>query len=61
MADLRKEAMGKGIQESAFVILFLSQGTLARPYVRFELGEALKYEKTILLMHLAGGQTLLCC
>ena len=36
MQKLTKEAMAEGVQQSAFLILFLSEGVLERPYVQFE-------------------------
>ena len=37
--------MAAGVRESCYVILFLSQGVLTRPFVQFEIGEALKARK----------------
>ena len=37
MKKLTREAMAEGVQQSAFLILFLSEGVLGRPYVQFEL------------------------
>ena len=34
MQNLTKEAMAEGVRESSFVILFLSQGVLERPFAR---------------------------
>ena len=51
MESLTREAMAKGVQESCFVILFLSAGVLERPFVRFELEEARKVGKKVLLVH----------
>ena len=33
---LTKEAMAEGVEKSGFVILFLSEGVLERPFVQFE-------------------------
>ena len=38
--DLTKDAMAEGIRTSCFVILFLSEGVLARPFVQFEIDQA---------------------
>ena len=35
MESLTREAMAEGVQDSCFVILFLSGGVLERPFVRF--------------------------
>ena len=43
--------MADGVQNSCFLILFLSEGVLERPFVLFEVGEALKAEKKVLLIH----------
>ncbi len=51
MADLTKAAMARGVQKSEFVILFLSQGVLTRPFVQLEVETALKAGKRILLVH----------
>ena len=48
MQNLTREAMAAGVAKSCFLILFLSEGVLERPFVLFELGEALKAEKTVL-------------
>ena len=39
-----------GVRESSFVILFLSQGVLERPFVLFELEQALQAKKQVLLV-----------
>ena len=41
-------AMAEGVWTSMLLILFLSEGVLERPFVLFELGEALKAQKTVL-------------
>ena len=51
MDRLTKEAMAEGVRDSGFVILFLSSGVLQRPYVQFELEEALNAGKKVLLVH----------
>merc|ERR1719262_1912214 len=51
MERLTKDAMAEGVQQSAFLILFLSEGVLTRPYVQFELEEAKKTGKQVLLVH----------
>ncbi len=43
--------MAAGVQNSGFLILFLSEGVLERPFVQFELEEALRGKKTVLLVH----------
>ena len=48
--------MGAGVQESAFVILFLSEGVLLRPFVQFEIGEALKCGTPVLFVHEADDR-----
>ena len=48
---LLKEAMEDGVLKSCFTILFLSQGTLERPFVLFELEAASKAQKQVLLVH----------
>ena len=42
-----REAMAAGVQKSCFVILFLSEGVLERPFVQFEVGEALSGQKEV--------------
>ena len=51
MSSLTKEAMAAGIRGAAYVILFLSAGVLTRPYVVFEVEEAVKCGRPVLLMH----------
>ena len=41
MSNLTKEAMADGVQSSCFVILFLSEGVLERPFVMFPVGHPL--------------------
>ncbi len=43
--------MAAGVQNSGLLILFLSEGVLERPFVQFELEEALRGKKTVLLVH----------
>merc|ERR1719160_341899 len=43
--------MATGIANSSMVILFMSEGVLTRPFVIFELEQALKAQKQILLIH----------
>ena len=43
--------MAAGVQNSCFLILFLSEGVLERPFVLFEVSEALKAQKPVLLIH----------
>ncbi len=43
--------MAAGVANSCFVILFMSEGVLERPFVQFEVGEALKLQKLVLLIH----------
>jgi hypothetical protein len=43
--------MRKGVVNTAAVLLFLSDGVLARPFVQFEIREAMARQKTILLVH----------
>ena len=50
-ADLTKEGMLKGVQDSAAFILFLSEGVLMRPYCQLEIREALALKKPIVLLH----------
>ena len=59
MEKLTKSAMADGIRESRFVILFLSEGVLTRPYVQFELEEAMAASKQVLLLHEQGIKV--CC
>ena len=46
-----KQGMADGVRGSAVFVLFLSKDVLQRPFVRFEVGEALKHGKQILLIH----------
>ena len=41
MSNLTREAMAAGVQKSCFVILFLSEGVLERPFVQFEVAQKL--------------------
>ena len=47
MTNLTKQGMADGVRSSAVFILFLSQDVLQRPFVRFEVGEALKHKKRL--------------
>ena len=51
MEKLTREAMRQGVWDSGFVILFLSQGVLERPYVQYELSQAQQAQKMVLLVH----------
>ena len=51
MSSLTKEAMADGIRNACYVLLFLSAGVLTRPYVLFEIEEAVKCGRPITLMH----------
>ena len=51
MQKLTREAMGAGVRGSSFVLLFLSEGVLTRPFVQFEVGEALRTKTPVILMH----------
>jgi hypothetical protein len=51
-----KRAMAHGVAQAEFMILFLSSGedgcgVLGRPYCHFEVREALKHRKKIILCH----------
>ena len=50
MSNLTKQGMADGVRGSAVFVLFLSKDVLQRPFVRFEVGEALKNRKKILLL-----------
>ena len=50
MTNLTKQGMADGVRSSAVFVLFLSKDVLQRPFVRFEIGEALKHSKQILLL-----------
>ena len=39
----RTQGMADGVRGSAVFVLFLSRGVLDRPFVRFEVSEALKH------------------
>ena len=56
MSNLTKQGMADGVRFSAVFVLFLSQEVLTRPFVRFEVGEALKNKKGILLLHESDGR-----
>merc|ERR1719159_378457 len=43
--------MASGIRNSCFVILFLSEGVLSRPFVQFEMSEAQSAGKRVILVH----------
>ena len=43
--------MAEGVRGSCFVFLFLSEGVLTRPFVQFEVDEALQSKTPIILMH----------
>ena len=43
--------MAEGVKSSGFVILFLSQGVLTRPFVQFEIEAALNARKKVILVH----------
>ena len=43
--------MADGVSKSGFLVLFLSEGVLTRPFVLFELEEAVRAKKTLLLLH----------
>ena len=45
MTNLTKQGMSDGVRSSAVFVLFLSKGVPRRPFVRFEVGEALKHAK----------------
>jgi hypothetical protein len=49
--NLTKEGMQKGIEGASAVILFLSSGVMERPFCIFEIREALKLGKPLLLVH----------
>ena len=49
--NLTKEGMQEGIEGAAAVILFLSAGVMERPFVLFEVREALKLGKPLVLVH----------
>jgi hypothetical protein len=49
--DLTKGGMQAGVQQSDVFVLFLTQGTMSRPFVHLELREAVKHGKKILLLH----------
>ena len=51
MSNLTKQGMADGVRGSAVFVLFLSRGVLERPFVRFEVAEALKHGKPIQLLH----------
>jgi hypothetical protein len=55
-SQIDKQAMAKGVHSSECFLLFLSSnsdgtGTLGRPFVQFEIREALKANKKIILVH----------
>ena len=50
-ARLTKEAMAAGVQKSGFLVLFLSEGVLTRPFVQYELEIAAAAKKSMLLIH----------
>eukprot|EP00935_MAST-01C_sp_MAST-1C-sp1_P002154 g2154.t1 len=49
--DLTKEGMRKGIEQAAAFVLFLSEGALNRPYVQYEIRQAMKLKKPMVLIH----------
>ncbi len=53
------KAMADGVRGSAAFVLFLSKGVLDRPFVRFEVEEALKWKKKILPLHEADPSVIL--
>ena len=55
MQQINKEGMAEGVQQSAFLILFLSEGVLCRPYVQFELEVA---RQELFCMGALGGEDL---
>merc|ERR1711998_518753 len=49
--DLTNKGMAEGIRQSAVFILFLSAGVFERPFVIFEIENAIKFGKPIKLVH----------
>ena len=45
MEKLTKDSMADGVQKNCFVLLFLSEGVLTRPFVQLEIGVALEAKK----------------
>ena len=55
MADLTASGMAHGVRNSDVFLLFLTKGIFQRPYVLFELLEAIDAEKRIVLLHEESG------
>lgn len=51
MRDLTAAGMANGVRDSDVFVLFLTEGVFARPFVRYELLEAVKADKQVLLLH----------
>jgi hypothetical protein len=51
MRDLTALGMASGVRGSDVFVLFLTRGVFARPFVRYELLEAVRTDKMVLLLH----------
>eukprot|EP01051_Picozoa_sp_SAG22_P000939 SAG22_NODE_31_length_27697_cov_7.384376_10_plen_353_part_00 len=51
MDNLTADGMAEGVRDSACFVLFMSAGVFTRPYVQFEIAQALSHNKPILLLH----------
>ena len=56
MNNINKEGMSQGVKGSAVFVLFMSEGVFTRPFVRFEIKEAIAAEKQIILVHETDGR-----
>ena len=55
-SNITSGSMQEGVKQSDVFVLFLSRGTMSRPYVHLEIREALELGKRIILLHETDGR-----